>query len=139
MWKNLVAVCVFFAVCAYGGLIGGQRPIKDLDKNEGATKALKYVVHQHNSISNNTHLGIVSEVLSARSQVVAGMKYFFDVVMTKTNCTVDSVDEVCTITQEPEKIQVFASYVATGRKIANSYCEITTLPFLKRYIYTVTL
>uniref|UniRef100_A0A3B4BBC0 Cystatin domain-containing protein n=1 Tax=Periophthalmus magnuspinnatus TaxID=409849 RepID=A0A3B4BBC0_9GOBI len=85
-WTLVVA---FFILCAnaFGNLVGGRQNV-DLNEDKSASDALNHAVRQHNS--KNTYLEVVTKVLLAQSQVVAGVKYFFTVLMVRTNCKMNS-------------------------------------------------
>ncbi|KAJ0005041.1 hypothetical protein NQD34_011255 [Periophthalmus magnuspinnatus] len=122
MKKILVAFCcsAFFILCAnaVGNLVGGRQNV-DLNEDKSASDALNHAVRQHNS--KNTYLEVVTKVLLAQSQVVAGVKYFFTVLMVRTNCEMNSWP--CTIPQE--NVQTFK-------------CEFTvwSRPWMKSTIVT---
>lgn len=100
---------VLFVVSVVGAfgkksLVGAPQEI-DVNDNEGAKDALTYAVYHHNLNSTSNFQSAVSKVLKAQSQVVEGVLYTFTVIMAKTNCTSNSVNEVCTIPQGPEDAQ----------------------------------
>uniref|UniRef100_A0A3Q3N9C3 Cystatin C (amyloid angiopathy and cerebral hemorrhage) n=1 Tax=Mastacembelus armatus TaxID=205130 RepID=A0A3Q3N9C3_9TELE len=100
----LPLLAAVFAV-GWSGLPGG---IQDIDVNdEGLQNALNFAVVQHNRGTNDVYLSQVAEVISAQSQVVAGIKYIIKVKMAKTPCRKTSVDEVCAIHTDPEKARPY--------------------------------
>ncbi|XP_028632196.1 cystatin-S-like [Grammomys surdaster] len=52
----------------------------------GAPDALDFAVSQYNDRNNDLYLSRVMEVKSVQSQVVAGKKFLFDVILGKTTC-----------------------------------------------------
>lgn len=95
-------------VGAFGkvALVGAPWEINVMD-NQGAKDALTYAVRQHNLNTKDDFQSAVSKVVKATSQVVSGVLYTFTVIMGKTNCTKNSVDKVCTISQEPKNAQTY--------------------------------
>ncbi|XP_074065420.1 cystatin-C-like [Macrotis lagotis] len=66
-------------------LIGGLR---DADVNEeGVKRALNFAMVRFNQGSNDRFASRVFEVLEAKKQIVAGVKYLFKVAIRRTTCS----------------------------------------------------
>ncbi|XP_061692466.1 cystatin C (amyloid angiopathy and cerebral hemorrhage) [Syngnathoides biaculeatus] len=93
VWK--VAV-LLLGVCAVG--LGHVIPggFSDADSNsEDVQNALKFAIGQHNNASADLFLSQLVDVVSAKSQIVSGIRYVINVKMAKTSCRKDSSDEQC--------------------------------------------
>ncbi|KAK5612295.1 hypothetical protein CRENBAI_016283 [Crenichthys baileyi] len=88
-------------------MLGGINKIEDADNDEGFQRALQFAVIQHNNGTNDTVLREVIEVVSAKSQVVAGTKYIMTVILVRTSCEKEGPAENCTIHKEPEHAQPY--------------------------------
>ncbi|KAM7385793.1 hypothetical protein PAMP_001850 [Pampus punctatissimus] len=98
MWKVFFLALAAVLTVASASMVGGPR---DIDVNdEGLRNALNFAVVQHNSRTNDMYLSQVTEVISAQSQVVAGIKYLITVKMARTSCR-KGYNEICSIQQEP--------------------------------------
>ncbi|XP_048204654.1 cystatin-C-like [Perognathus longimembris pacificus] len=89
----LAAVAVALAVRPEAGL-GASQPrmklggIEEADVNEqGVRKALSFALSEYNKASNDAFHSRVVQVVRARKQIVAGMKYYLDVEIGRTTCT----------------------------------------------------
>ncbi|XP_029452836.1 cystatin-like [Rhinatrema bivittatum] len=60
--------------------------------NPDVQKAASFAVNTYNEKSGNEYLFRVIKVLSAESQIVAGVKYILDVEIGKTQCKTGSTD-----------------------------------------------
>ncbi|KAM4842223.1 cystatin-C-like [Thomomys bottae] len=66
-------------------MLGG---ILEADANEpGVRKALTYALSEYNKASNDAFHSRVEQVVRARKQLVAGIKYYLDVAIGRTTCT----------------------------------------------------
>ncbi|XP_047208073.1 cystatin-like [Girardinichthys multiradiatus] len=108
MWK--VSFPFFAALLAFGlcqPMAGGINKIEDADNDKGFQRALQFAVIQHNNGTNDTVLRQVIEVVSAKSQVVAGTNYIMTVILARTSCEKEGQAENCTIHKEPEHAQPY--------------------------------
>ncbi|KAM4772539.1 cystatin-like [Rhinophrynus dorsalis] len=65
-------------------LLGGWQDAKEDDK--GVQRALQFATAQYNKESNGDHIASVHRIISARKQVVAGMKYEIEVEVFVNSC-----------------------------------------------------
>ncbi|XP_051000752.1 cystatin-C-like [Acomys russatus] len=66
-------------------LLGG---IQDADaKEQGVKEALNFAMTEYNKASNDAYHSRALQVVKARKQIVAGVKYFLDVEIGRTTCT----------------------------------------------------
>ncbi|KAL0964820.1 hypothetical protein UPYG_G00329450 [Umbra pygmaea] len=99
-WRIIVPLLAvsFAAECASmpGGTI-------DADLNDrGVKNALEFAVVEHNKRTNDMFVWQVSNVVEAKTQVVAGMKYFFTVKMARTQCKKGGVETACSVNNDPQ-------------------------------------
>nr|XP_020453406.1 cystatin-like [Monopterus albus] len=116
MWKIVfIAFATAFAVrmgdtvgapqVHLGGLVGAPQ---DTNPNDDmAQQALNFAVDEHNRRTNDLYLSRVSRVISLKSQVVAGIKYFFTVEMGKTPCRKNQETGTCAINKNPKRAQLY--------------------------------
>ncbi|XP_061601026.1 cystatin C (amyloid angiopathy and cerebral hemorrhage) [Cololabis saira] len=99
MWKiAFVCLSALFTV-GLTGLVGG---FTDVDVNdERVQNAMNFAVAQHNRKLNDMYLRQVVEVVKAKSQVVAGMKYVITVKMARSSCRKNSANEECSNHADP--------------------------------------
>ncbi|XP_032660271.1 cystatin-POGU1 [Chelonoidis abingdonii] len=65
-------------------LVGGLQEVPISDP--GVQAAVRFAVEAYNQASNSLHYCRAEQVLRARSQVVAGMKYYLTVQLVTTQC-----------------------------------------------------
>ncbi|XP_037761031.1 cystatin-POGU1 [Chelonia mydas] len=65
-------------------LVGGLQEVPVSDP--GVQAAVRFAVEAYNRASNSLHYSRAERVLRARSQVVAGMKYYLTVQLVTTQC-----------------------------------------------------
>ncbi|XP_047459655.1 cystatin C (amyloid angiopathy and cerebral hemorrhage) [Mugil cephalus] len=105
MWKIVFPVLAAVFAVGYGGLIGGFR---DADIHDpGVQNALVFAVNEHNSRTNDMYLSRVMEVVSAQTQVVAGIKYVITVKLGRTACRKSAVGEQCEVHTDLEKARPY--------------------------------
>ncbi|XP_061575852.1 cystatin-like [Cololabis saira] len=92
MWKiAFVCLSALFTV----GLTGLPGGFTDVDVNdEGVQNAMKFAVAQRNRKLSDMYLHL-GEVVKAKAQVVAGMKYVITVKMARSSCRKNSANEEC--------------------------------------------
>ncbi|XP_022048099.1 cystatin C (amyloid angiopathy and cerebral hemorrhage) [Acanthochromis polyacanthus] len=128
-WRNKMWKIVVFTVLAsvftvgLGAIVGGFRNLEVDD--EGMLNALNYAVVQHNRGTNDIYLSQAAEVLSARSQVVAGMNYVITVRMARTTCKKNSVNEVCAIQTDAEKAHSYQCTFTVWTRLWMSDIKLT--------------
>ncbi|XP_026881406.2 cystatin C (amyloid angiopathy and cerebral hemorrhage) [Electrophorus electricus] len=86
MFLKVVAPILAFVLVVGSAtfLPGGVSPA-DIS-SPSVKNALDFAVAQHNKASNDVYLSTVSKVISAKQQVVSGMKYYFTIDMVRTSC-----------------------------------------------------
>ncbi|KAM4770896.1 cystatin-like [Rhinophrynus dorsalis] len=78
------ALSLLIAFVSGNVLVGAP---ENIDPNDpGVQKAVSVAMKEYNVKSNEETLYKVIKVVSAKAQVVAGVKYFIDVEIGKTNC-----------------------------------------------------
>ncbi|XP_069862746.1 cystatin-C-like [Dipodomys merriami] len=89
----LAALAAARAVSPEAGVSASQPRVKiggieEADANElGVRKALSYALSEYNKASNDAFHSRVVQVVRARKQLVAGVKYYLDVEIGRTTCT----------------------------------------------------
>ncbi|XP_030052127.1 cystatin [Microcaecilia unicolor] len=77
--------------------LGGWTDVNVTENDSGLQKALEVAIREHNKASNDQFINVVTNVIRARRQIVAGMKYSLNVQIAKTDCRKsDSTPENCT-------------------------------------------
>ncbi|CAH6787741.1 cystatin-S [Phodopus roborovskii] len=83
-------------------LLGGIEESSMQEK--GAPEALAYAVGKYNENNNDLYLSHVVEVKRVRKQVVAGEKFFFDVILGITTCKKAQADSTsCPLNDQAER------------------------------------
>ncbi|XP_032758276.1 cystatin-S [Rattus rattus] len=94
-----------------GYFVGGIE--KSSMEEEGASEALNYAVNEYNEKNSDLYLSRVVEVKDVQKQVVAGTKFFFDVILGKTICLKTQGDLTnCPLNEEADQQErEFCSFV----------------------------
>ncbi|XP_010207736.2 cystatin [Colius striatus] len=71
-------------------LLGAPVPVSEND--EGLQQALHFAMAEYNRASNDMYSSRVVRVISARRQIVAGIKYTMEVEIGRTTCTKPATD-----------------------------------------------
>ncbi|XP_030050656.1 cystatin [Microcaecilia unicolor] len=104
IWKISLLFMVTLALKAET-IIKGKAPSQlggwtDVNLNENDTelqKALAVAIREHNKASNDQFISVVSNVIQARKQIVAGVRYALTAQIAQTACRKsDSAPENCT-------------------------------------------
>ncbi|XP_066535227.1 cystatin-like isoform X2 [Hoplias malabaricus] len=107
MFVKLVAVVLVLAPCLAmegSGMIGG---LTDADMDDTKVqKALQFAIDEHKKASNDMWISHVTRVISAKEQVVGGMKYIFTVEMVRTSCRKGEREGTCHICWNPNIAQL---------------------------------
>ncbi|XP_029450344.1 cystatin-like [Rhinatrema bivittatum] len=100
LWLCL-SVILSFSVLSYSVDMPGAPINIDPDSPE-VQKAARFAVNAYSEKSGNGYLYKVVKVVSAQSQVVAGVQFILDVEIGKTQCKIGSTDNVasCPIDSE---------------------------------------
>uniref|UniRef100_A0A3B5LRI2 Cystatin domain-containing protein n=1 Tax=Xiphophorus couchianus TaxID=32473 RepID=A0A3B5LRI2_9TELE len=115
-------------------MAGGLHKIKNADNDEGFQRALQFAVVQHNNGTNDTVLYQVLKVVSAESQVVAGVNYIMTVILGRTNCEKEAPGDNCAVHKEPGfakpyqcKFKVWSRPWLNDIQLTNEECSGTEL------------
>ncbi|NXU41026.1 CYT protein, partial [Drymodes brunneopygia] len=104
----LAAALLFFAGAVRGGqvrprLLGAPETIDDPENDEELERALQFAMTAYNRASNDMYSSRVVRILSAKRQIVAGVKYIMKVEIARTTCTKPATDVLhCAFHQEPQ-------------------------------------
>ncbi|KAL6101656.1 cst6 [Pungitius sinensis] len=104
MWKLVFAITATLSISVAqktGGFM--EIPIDD----EGVKSALEYAVLYHNNNSNDFYIRVVTHVIKAWGQVVAGENYVIQVKMARTYCRKYDVNPVCVPAEDPAWAQPY--------------------------------
>ncbi|XP_071786125.1 cystatin-C-like [Asterias amurensis] len=71
-----------------GGLLGGLEPAKVYD--DGVVRAAHFAVVELNKKSNALFASKLTDIKSAKKQVVQGMRYYLSFVMSQTKCKLNN-------------------------------------------------
>ncbi|NXS43398.1 CYT protein, partial [Balaeniceps rex] len=87
----LLVAALVFAGTVLGGkrtpqLLGGVVDIPDADNDEGLQRALQFAMAEYNKASNDMYSSRVVRILSAKRQIVSGIKYMIEVEIGRTTC-----------------------------------------------------
>ncbi|XP_028676408.1 cystatin-like [Erpetoichthys calabaricus] len=116
-WKTVA--CLLGFMCAIGAvasardgggpprgrMTGGLRPANT--NNAQVASMLDFAVSEHNKKSNDMYFHKVSRIVSAHTQVVAGLKYYIEAEIERTTCKkgsgmVENTLDECATHDNPE-------------------------------------
>ncbi|XP_025960022.1 cystatin-C [Dromaius novaehollandiae] len=105
-WLVAAAAAVLLA----GAVLGSQElprllgaPMDVTDNDEGLQRALHFAMAQYNKASNDKYSSRVVRIISAKRQIVSGVKYIMEVEIGRTNCTKSVTDvQGCAFHDAPE-------------------------------------
>ncbi|XP_074845422.1 cystatin-C [Carettochelys insculpta] len=109
-WLLLAALAL---ALASGAALAKDRPprllggLQEAEENDaGVQRALSFAMSEYNKASNDKYRSRVVELVRARKQIVAGIKYYLDAKIGRTTCT-KSAKEVqdCAFHEAPELAQ----------------------------------
>ncbi|NXP66494.1 CYT protein, partial [Chloropsis cyanopogon] len=105
----LAAALLFFFAGAVRGdglrprLVGAPQTIDDPENDEGLERALQFAMTAYNRASNDMYFSRVVRIISAKRQIVAGVKYIMEVEIARTTCTKPPTDiQHCAFHEEPQ-------------------------------------
>ncbi|NWT19507.1 CYT protein, partial [Vireo altiloquus] len=104
----LAAALLFFAGAVRGGkplprMLGAPETIEDPENDEGLERALQFAMTAYNRASNDMYSSRVVRIISAKRQIVAGVKYIMEVEIARTTCTKPATDILhCAFHEEPQ-------------------------------------
>ncbi|XP_075352747.1 cystatin-C [Mycteria americana] len=102
----LLAAALMFAGAVLGSesravLVGAPMSINDND--EGLQRALQFAMAEYNRASNDMYSSRVVRIISAKRQIVSGIKYIMEVEIGRTTCPKPVVDlQSCAFHDEPQ-------------------------------------
>ncbi|NWT38638.1 CYT protein, partial [Chroicocephalus maculipennis] len=67
-------------------LVGAPVTIDDANNDEGLQRALEFAMAEYNRASNDMYSSRVVRIISAKRQIVAGIKYTIEVEVGRTTC-----------------------------------------------------
>ncbi|XP_075563610.1 cystatin-C [Pelecanus crispus] len=88
----LLVAALMFAGAVMGGegrppsLVGGMVDIENADNDGGLQRALQFAMAEYNKASNDMYSSRVVEIISAKRQIVSGVKYVMKVEIGRTTC-----------------------------------------------------
>ncbi|NXE77362.1 CYT protein, partial [Cochlearius cochlearius] len=104
----LLAAALLLAGAVLGGeggrrLVGAPVDIKNADNDEGLQRALQFAMAEYNKASNDMYSSRVVRVISAKRQIVAGIKYIIEVEIGRTTCPKPATDvQSCALHDAPQ-------------------------------------
>ncbi|NXF53699.1 CYT protein, partial [Oceanites oceanicus] len=104
----LLAAALLFAGAVLGGedrprLVGGPVDIGDPSNDEGMQRALHFAMEEYNKASNDVYSSRVVRVISAKKQIVSGIKYTMKVEIGRTTCPKPATDlQSCAFHDAPQ-------------------------------------
>ncbi|NXT87737.1 CYT protein, partial [Anhinga rufa] len=83
------------------GLLGAPQNVSENDK--GLQQALQFAMAEYNKASNDMYSSRVVRMISAKKQLVAGIKYIIQVEIGRTTCPKPATDlQSCAFHDEPQ-------------------------------------
>ncbi|KAM9383502.1 cystatin-like [Phaethornis superciliosus] len=107
----LLAAALMFAGAVLGAqdrprLLGAPVEIDDADNDESFQRALQFAMLEYNRASNDMYSSRVVRVISAKRQLVSGIKYVMKVEIARTTCPKPANDlQNCAFHEAPEMSQ----------------------------------
>ncbi|KAK1192445.1 CYT protein, partial [Pygoscelis papua] len=104
----LLAAALIFAGAVLGGedrprLVGAPIDVADADNDEGLQRALQFAVAEYNKASNDMYSSRVVRIISAKRQIVSGIKYIMKVEIGRTTCPKPATDlQSCAFHDAPQ-------------------------------------
>ncbi|KAF1527599.1 Cystatin, partial [Eudyptes sclateri] len=104
----LLAAALIFAGAVLGGedrprLVGAPIDVADADNDEGLQRALQFAMAEYNKASNDMYSSRVVRIISAKRQIVSGIKYIMKVEIGRTTCPKPATDlQSCAFHDAPQ-------------------------------------
>ncbi|NXU27170.1 CYT protein, partial [Thalassarche chlororhynchos] len=104
----LLAATLLFAGSVLGGedrprLVGGPVDIDSPANDEGLQRALRFAMEEYNKASNDAYSSRVVRIISAKRQIVSGIKYIMKVEIGRTTCPKPATDlQSCAFHDAPQ-------------------------------------
>ncbi|NXV88997.1 CYT protein, partial [Calonectris borealis] len=105
---QLLAAALLFAGAVLGGedrprLVGGPVDIDNPTNDEGLQRALQFAMEEYNKASNDVYSSRVVRIISAKRQIVSGIKYIMKVEIGRTTCPKPATDlQSCAFHDAPQ-------------------------------------
>ncbi|NWY56250.1 CYT protein, partial [Chionis minor] len=105
---TLLAAALLLAGAVLGGedrprLVGAPVDIDNADNDEGLQRALQFAMSEYNRASNDMYSSRVVRIISAKRQIVAGIKYIMKVEIGRTTCPKPATDlQSCAFHDAPQ-------------------------------------
>ncbi|NXD68951.1 CYT protein, partial [Eolophus roseicapillus] len=107
VYFSLLVVALVFAGAVRGGedrprLLGAPLEIANADNDEGLQRALQFAMTEYNRASNDMYSSRVVRIISAKRQIVSGIKYIMEVEIGRTTCPKPATDlQSCALHDAP--------------------------------------
>uniref|UniRef100_A0A8C8EFL6 Egg-white cystatin n=1 Tax=Otus sunia TaxID=257818 RepID=A0A8C8EFL6_9STRI len=108
MCVALLAVAMVFAGVVLGDryrprLVGAPIDVPNADNDEGLQRALHFAIAEYNKASNDMYSSRVVRIISAKRQIVSGIKYMMEVEIGRTTCPKPAADlQSCAFHDAPQ-------------------------------------
>ncbi|XP_008828250.1 cystatin-S-like [Nannospalax galili] len=107
-------------------LAGGLREANIQQKD--VKEALDFAISEYNGRKNDLYLSKVVEVVQAQEQLVAGINYYFDVVLSQTTCLKTQSDLTnCPINEQQERefcsFRIYFVHWLNQKTLTSSNCH----------------
>ncbi|KAM4772292.1 cystatin-like isoform 1-T2 [Rhinophrynus dorsalis] len=119
-----VALPLLFVFVCGDMLVGGW---KDADPNSPEVqKAASFAVKKYNQMSNDVHVFVSKSIVSAQTQVVAGIKFRLNMEIGRTQCRKNGGDnmENCDLIEDSNQAQTLR---CTFEVVERAWENVTTL------------
>ncbi|NXS62105.1 CYT protein, partial [Brachypteracias leptosomus] len=84
-------------------LVGAPVDVSDAGNDEGVQRALQFAMTEYNRASNDMYSSKVVRIISAKKQIVSGIKYIIKVEIGRTTCQKPAADpQSCSLHDAPQ-------------------------------------
>ncbi|XP_067844466.1 cystatin-like [Heptranchias perlo] len=103
------ALVVTMAICAWSCSLTERQPLGGLEEistsNPAVVRAAQFALSEFNKESNDIYVSKIARIVSAKQQLVAGVKYILEVELGRTQCRQGEVDDLesCEFHATPHK------------------------------------
>ncbi|CAM9856322.1 unnamed protein product [Bubo scandiacus] len=108
LFLALLAAALVFTGAVLGGerhprLLGAPVGVDNTDNDEGLQRALHFAIAEYNKASNDMYSSRVVRIISAKKQIVSGVKYIMEVEIGRTTCPKPAADlQSCAFHEGPQ-------------------------------------
>ncbi|NWU99944.1 CYT protein, partial [Upupa epops] len=107
LFVTLLAVALLLVEAVLGArnppLVGAPVEISNAGNDRGLQQALRFAMAEYNKASNDMYSSRVVRLISAKSQIVAGVKYIMEVEIGRTTCQKPAADlQNCALSDAPQ-------------------------------------